>query len=137
MKLLRVLGSVVAIVAVAGGGYVGFEVLRQPPAAFTDEPVAITSNCKADDVKISAEAGDQVAWTVQGNDVVVAFQVSPFVNGKNFPVGVLTTATQSGPLTKGAKACAVLADIVGLTCDYPYMITRKNANCDPKVIVSK
>jgi hypothetical protein len=137
MKLLRVLGAAVVIVAVAGAGYVAFEIPHGPPADFVDKPVVITSTCKASDVQISASAGDQVAWTVQGSDVDLAFPKSPFVSGTPIHVAVGPTATSSGPLTKTAKVCAILANIFGSTCDYPYAIERNHANCDPKVIVSR
>ncbi len=137
MKLLRTLGSVVAIAVVAVGGYVGIEALQGPPAAFVDMPDPISGNCKVADVRISASAGDQVAWTVQGSDVALVFQISPFTRGSQIPIAVGPTATLSGTLTKTAKVCAAFFGIFNKTCDYPYTVTRNNTNCDPKVIVSR
>ncbi len=137
MKLLKVLGAVVAAAVVAVGGYVGIKALQGSPAAFVDMPAPISGNCKSSDVRISASAGDQVAWTVQDSDVTLVFQISPFTLGTKIPIPAGATPTRSGPLTTAAKACAAFFGVFNVTCDYPYTVTRNNTNCDPKVIVSR
>lgn len=134
-SLLRVLAIAVGLIAVVGGGYVGFQVLVPQPADFVNVDVTIT-NCVVypKTATVSVKANNQINWkVVSGGDAQVSFTKTPFHAGKVFDVPANAIGTNSGPLKRRTKFCAA----IGWQCEYDYTVTQNGQICDPKVIVTK